>query len=106
MSLSWHSNLTDILQKEQELPGSSRCIQVGPDGHIISVDIESKNKPKRSKSITMMNSESHKVNNDNITVNNQGFRTPQSLSTYKCKQTIDSNFWRLPRVGFSFLIFL
>lgn len=105
MSLSWHSHLTEILQRDPELPGPSTCIQVGPDGHIIAVDPEAEerkiSKPKRSKSITAMNSHELRINSDALLRNNQGFRTPQSLSGYKCNQTIDPRFWRLPRVCFS-----
>ena len=107
MSLSWHSHLTDVLQKDPELPGPSTCIQVGPDGHIIAVDAEPEerkiSKPKRSKSITAMNTDELRINSDALLRNNQGFRTPQSLSSYKCNQTIDPRFWRLPRVCFSLI---
>lgn len=123
MSFSWHSHITDILHQKDNhhqadliagpstmatgMP-SSNCIEVGPDGRIIdgttldaTTSTDSTSKPKRSKSITAINSEEYCVRSDSMTRSthggNHGFRTPQSLSGYKCKQTIDPRFWRYSR---------
>lgn len=120
MSFSWHSHITDILHPHSSgadmiagpstMPMPNNCIEVGPDGRIIdgtTLDATGANnggsgtKPKRSKSITAINSEEYCVRSDSMSRsthgNNHGFRTPQSLSGYKCKQTIDPRFWRYSR---------
>uniref|UniRef100_A0A914Y5I0 Uncharacterized protein n=1 Tax=Panagrolaimus superbus TaxID=310955 RepID=A0A914Y5I0_9BILA len=95
------------------MPKNACCIQVGPDGRIIdgtTLDATTSNsgdgpttkQPKRSKSITAINSEEYCVRSDSMTRSTHnhsghGFRTPQSLSGYKCKQTIDPRFWRYSR---------
>ena len=104
MSLSWQGHITDLIHRDPGMvagPSSGACIQVGPDGRIFDgttldatgpLTNKDSGKPKRSKSITAINNEEFSVNSSS-----QGFRTPQSLSGYKCKQTIDPRFWRYSR---------
>uniref|UniRef100_A0AC34RST0 Protein kinase domain-containing protein n=1 Tax=Panagrolaimus sp. JU765 TaxID=591449 RepID=A0AC34RST0_9BILA len=72
MSNSWHSHLTDMVQNDSEIAGPSSCIQVGPDGRILTVkeERETSKKPKRSKSITAMN-------NDRITSDSAALSGPR-----------------------------
>uniref|UniRef100_A0A7E4UT05 cyclin-dependent kinase n=2 Tax=Panagrellus redivivus TaxID=6233 RepID=A0A7E4UT05_PANRE len=131
MSHSWHSHLTEsVLHREPELPETTSnhapSSIPGPSGLQNTSSASSSSnktkekdktktsasvtKPKRSKSITAMNSDNYRVSavdtlsgsgNSAISAggdpmtrsSTQGFHTPQSLAGYKCKQPIDARFW-------------